>query len=115
MQFGAGKFSVSQTAETDWNDKAFEGLVLDEEVKTFVRDLVAEHKSADNKSFDDIVRDKGRGLVGLLAGSPGVGKVSPPATTSLSQIWQWIVDLTKMRPRPSRLKRLQRLVAVLYI
>lgn len=70
-----GKFSVSQTSDANWNDDAFKALVLDENVKEFVHDLVTEHKSGNSRAFDDIVRDKGKGLVGLLAGSPGVGKV----------------------------------------
>lgn len=70
-----GKFIISQTSDANWNDDAFKALVLDESVKEFVHDLVTEHKSRDNKAFDDIVRDKGRSLVGLLAGSPGVGKI----------------------------------------
>ncbi|KAF6800124.1 AAA family [Colletotrichum sojae] len=68
------KFSMSQTSDANWNDDAFKVLVLDESIKEFVHDLVTEHKSGDIKAFDDVVRDKGRGLVGLLAGSPGVGK-----------------------------------------
>lgn len=75
-----GKFGIGQTSEVEWNDKAFEALVLDEDLKSFIRDLVAEHRATDSKSFDDIVRDKGRGLVGLLAGPPGVGKVAHPTS-----------------------------------
>lgn len=73
--FRTGKFGVCQTTKADWNDEAFEALVLDEGLKSFIRDLVAEHRVTNNKPFDNIVRDKGRGLFGLLAGSPGVGKV----------------------------------------
>ncbi|KAF6810078.1 AAA family [Colletotrichum musicola] len=65
---------MSQTSDANWNDDAFKALVLDENIKEFIHDLVTEHKSGDKKAFDDVVRDKGRGLVGLLAGSPGVGK-----------------------------------------
>ncbi|PVH96483.1 P-loop containing nucleoside triphosphate hydrolase protein [Periconia macrospinosa] len=69
-----GMFAVSQTSDAKWNEEAFKALVLDPDVKEFVHDLVSEHKSSDAKAFDDIVRDKGKGLIGLLAGSPGVGK-----------------------------------------
>jgi hypothetical protein len=75
LTFVKGKFSVAQTSEPQWNDDAFKALVLEEDMKSFIHDLVSEHRVADGK-FDDIIRDKGRGLVGLLAGPPGVGKAS---------------------------------------
>lgn len=36
--------------------------------------MVQAHQSKENAGFDDIVRDKGKGLIGLLSGPPGVGK-----------------------------------------
>jgi SpoVK/Ycf46/Vps4 family AAA+-type ATPase len=45
--------------------------MIPEVQKEFVRDLVESHSES---GFDDIVRDKGKGLVGLLSGPPGVGK-----------------------------------------
>lgn len=48
-------------------------MVLRQERKDIIRDLVTAHKSTIH-TFDDFVRDKGKGLVGLLAGPPGVGK-----------------------------------------
>lgn len=50
-----------------------DSLVLEEERKYRVRDLIVGHQAADNE-FDDFVRFKGKGLVGLLSGPPGVGK-----------------------------------------
>ncbi|KAJ9143519.1 AAA family ATPase [Pleurostoma richardsiae] len=69
-----GQFSVSQMRDPEWNDDAFEALVLEEDLKHFVRDLVSEHKAGNSEAFDDVIRDKGKGLVGLLNGPPGVGK-----------------------------------------
>lgn len=73
-----GKFSVVQTADADWNLDAFDSLVLDPEVKSFAHDLVYMHKAREDEGFDDFIRAKGKGLVGLLSGSPGVGKVISP-------------------------------------
>lgn len=71
-----GAFAVSQLSEIDWNDKIIDSLVLDPERKNFIHSLFRTHglKAAGNEVFDDFVRDKGKGLIGLLCGPPGVGK-----------------------------------------
>lgn len=52
-----------------------DSLVLDNNRKRFISALVTHYGlRIDNSGFDDFVRDKGKGLVGLLAGPPGVGK-----------------------------------------
>ena len=64
---------VESLAEVVWNDNAFEKLVIKEERRKLIHGLVRAHRQ-DEEAFDDIVPNKGRGLVCLLAGSPGVGK-----------------------------------------
>lgn len=71
-----GSFSIARCKTVAWEDSVFDSLVLDERRKQFVHDLVHEHRAQAKESFDDIIRDKGKGLVGLLSGPPGVGKVS---------------------------------------
>ena len=56
-----------------WNKKAFERLVLDSKTKELIYALVDIQASKD-KSFDDIISGKGKGLIILLHGSPGTGK-----------------------------------------
>ncbi|KAL7620716.1 hypothetical protein AAE478_009713 [Parahypoxylon ruwenzoriense] len=52
-----------------------DSLVLEGSRKGFIRSLVGHYRSkTDDSGFDDFVRDKGKGLVGLLACPPGVGK-----------------------------------------
>ena len=49
--------------------------MLDRDQRDLVHDLVQAHDSEEQEqAFDDIVRDKGKGLIGLLTGPPGVGK-----------------------------------------
>ena len=57
-----------------WNDSIINSLVLPQDQKDFIQSLVKTHGLSDDTSFDDVVRDKGKGLIGLLAGPPGVGK-----------------------------------------
>ncbi|KAF1955144.1 P-loop containing nucleoside triphosphate hydrolase protein [Byssothecium circinans] len=64
-----GAFAVSKLQDPKWNNAAL------------IRDLVRTHRSAPTDiedsngiEFDDIIDGKGRGLVGLLSGKPGLGK-----------------------------------------
>lgn len=68
-----GAFSVSRTSEVDWNEDLFPSLVIDSSLKTLMYDLVQAHTSG-TSGFDDFVRGKGKGLIGLLFGPPGLGK-----------------------------------------
>jgi ATP-dependent 26S proteasome regulatory subunit len=64
---------VEAMEDIRWNYKAFQKLVIDEDRRQLIYALVKAHKN-DEASFDDIIANKGQGLVGLLSGSPGVGK-----------------------------------------
>lgn len=68
-----GGFAVSNTSDIEWDEFIFDALVLSKAQKRLIRTLVLSHISQ-TSGFDDIVREKGRGLVGLLSGPPGVGK-----------------------------------------
>jgi ATP-dependent Lon protease len=46
---------------------------MDTKKRNLIHSLVKSHKNG-SETFDDIVAGKGKGLVGLLSGSPGVGK-----------------------------------------
>ncbi|KAK8852332.1 ATP-dependent zinc metalloprotease FtsH 2 [Apiospora arundinis] len=70
-----GAFAESSLRPVVWNDSIIQSLVVPEEHKEFIQVLVKQHgNEADRSSFDDIVKDKGKGLIGLLVGPPGVGK-----------------------------------------
>lgn len=72
------EFFIEKLEPVDWNTKCFEQLVLPDSQKELVQALVAEHtqRTTDpaKAGFDDIVKGKGRGLVLVLHGPPGVGK-----------------------------------------
>ena len=56
-----------------WNDEAFDKLVLPGGEKELAWAFV-ENKSLSKSDFDDFIPDKGRGLIILMFGPPGVGK-----------------------------------------
>ncbi|KAH7325774.1 P-loop containing nucleoside triphosphate hydrolase protein [Stachybotrys elegans] len=68
-----GWFSVEMIRDVEFNENAFDGLILQEDQKHVMVSLVRSH--ADGMvEFDDMIRGKGKGLVFLLHGDPGTGK-----------------------------------------
>lgn len=72
------EFFVDDLSPIEWNTSCFEQLVLPTSQKELVQALVAEHTQRHDhqggKGFDDIVKNKGLGLILVLHGPPGVGK-----------------------------------------
>ncbi|KAI0151594.1 P-loop containing nucleoside triphosphate hydrolase protein [Xylariaceae sp. FL1272] len=67
------EFFVDHIAPIKWNDNCFDQLVLNDGTKKIVQALVA-MRTKDRDSMDDIIKGKGKGLVFVLHGPPGVGK-----------------------------------------
>ncbi|KAJ9656691.1 hypothetical protein H2198_004810 [Neophaeococcomyces mojaviensis] len=73
-------FFVDLLTPIEWNTSCFEQLVLPTSQKELVQALVAEHTQrhsgtgSTKGAFDDIVKNKGLGLILVLHGPPGVGK-----------------------------------------
>lgn len=68
------EFTVSGIRDIEWNEKAFESLVLPENQKSIVKALVESHTFNEAQNIDDVIQGKGRGLVAVLHGPPGTGK-----------------------------------------
>lgn len=69
---GVVEFPVNNVKEIQWNESAFDSLVLPDAQKDIVRALVETHTHAkDNGTIDDVIAGKGRGLVAVLHGPPG--------------------------------------------
>ncbi|PYI00732.1 AAA family ATPase [Aspergillus sclerotiicarbonarius CBS 121057] len=67
------QLAVTGLSDVEWNHNAFKRLVMAENRRQLIHGLVKAHRQ-DDASFDDIVVNKGKGLIALLTGSPGVGK-----------------------------------------
>jgi ATPase family associated with various cellular activities (AAA) len=68
------EFTLSGVRDIEWNEGAFESLVIPEDRKSIVKALVSAHKFNASRTIDDVVQGKGKGLVFVLHGKPGVGK-----------------------------------------
>jgi len=66
-------FQVALINDIEFNSQAFETLLLPQHQKDMIHSLVRVH-SSDGVGFDDLIKGKGKGMVFLLHGVPGVGK-----------------------------------------
>ena len=74
-------FFLDKLSPVDWDPNCFDQLVLPAAQKDLVKALVATHVEQ-RLGFDDIVKGKGKGLILVLHGSPGVGKTLTAETVA---------------------------------
>jgi hypothetical protein len=67
------EFFIDDIQDIVWNDDAFEALVAPPEQKELIL-AFAEAQAKDRTGFDDVIQGKGKGIIMLLSGPPGVGK-----------------------------------------
>ena len=68
------EFTVSGVKDIEWNEGAFDSLVLPENQKSIVKALVESHTFHAAQNIEDVIQGKGKGLVAVLHGPPGTGK-----------------------------------------
>jgi hypothetical protein len=66
-------FFVNAVQEITYNEGAFESLVLPDNKKEIIYGFISTHQNH-MSGFDDVIQGKGRGIILLLCGPPGVGK-----------------------------------------
>jgi ATPase family associated with various cellular activities (AAA) len=66
-------FYIPIIKEITWNEDAFSSLVAPPDQKELIL-AFAQSQLQNQSSFDDVIQGKGRGIIMLLSGPPGVGK-----------------------------------------
>ncbi|KAK2125302.1 hypothetical protein NOF04DRAFT_1348975 [Fusarium oxysporum II5] len=82
------KLDISNISHMMWNEKLLGNLVIQDQEKRLPLALVQDQGSHEDDKFDDFIEDKGKGLILLLAGPPGVGKtpqLNPVLTEELER------------------------------
>ncbi|KAI8952755.1 P-loop containing nucleoside triphosphate hydrolase protein [Xylaria longipes] len=67
------EFFVDSVSEIVFNENAFDSLVLPENNKSLIL-AIAQSQVKNKDIFDDVIAGKGRGIIILLSGGPGIGK-----------------------------------------
>lgn len=86
-------FVVVQLKPVEYIKDAFINLILPQETKTMLSSLVQLHKDQ-ALQFDDLILGKGKGVIILLHGVPGVGKTLTAGEVSKNSRGRWLT-----RPR----------------
>jgi hypothetical protein len=66
-------FDVDLIEDMELNVDAWNSLLMNEHQKRMILSLVQVHED-DRVGFDDVIKGKGKGMIFLLHGEPGVGK-----------------------------------------
>jgi len=91
--------------DVEYNENAFESLVLPENQKEIVRALVESHKWNAAKTIDDVVQGKGKGLVSVLHGPPGTGKtLTAEGISELLKCPLYMVSAGELGTDPAKLE-----------
>ena len=99
------EFSISGLSEIEWNEKAFESLVLPLNQKNIVQALVESHRFHSAKTIDDVVQGKGKGLVSVLHGPPGTGKtLTAEGISELLKCPLYMVSAGELGTDPAKLE-----------
>ena len=99
------EFTISGVCDIDYNDAAFDSLVLPTGQKSIVRALVESHKFHAAKTIDDVVQGKGKGLVAVLHGPPGTGKtLTAEGISELLRCPLYMVSAGELGTDPAKLE-----------
>lgn len=99
------ELNISELKDMTWNDEAFEKLVLPSGEKELAWAFV-ENKSMSTSDFDDFILDKGRGLIILMFGPPGVGKTfTAEAVADRSRVPLYSMSAGDLGIQPSEVEK----------
>ena len=99
------EFTLSGVREIEYNENAFDSLVLPPNQKSIVRALVESHKFHGAKAIDDVVQGKGKGLVAVLHGPPGTGKtLTAEGISELLKCPLYMVSAGELGTDPAKLE-----------
>ncbi|KAJ6601323.1 P-loop containing nucleoside triphosphate hydrolase protein [Mycena vulgaris] len=105
-----GGFAIDRLNDIDWSDEAFRSLVLGSKQKTLIHSLFKAHNMR-TAMFDDVIKGKGKGLIGLFSGSPGCGKtLTAEAVAEMTRRPLYSVSAGELGTEPKELDERLKLV-----
>ncbi|KAI9693169.1 MAG: hypothetical protein M1822_005165 [Bathelium mastoideum] len=99
------EFSLGGVRDIEWDEHAFDALVMPPSHKRIVKALVESHKFHAAKTIDDVIQGKGKGLVSVLHGPPGTGKtLTAEGIAELLKCPLYMVSAGELGTDPARLE-----------
>ncbi|KAI0902654.1 P-loop containing nucleoside triphosphate hydrolase protein [Ustulina deusta] len=97
---------VDELRPMTWNDEAFDKLVLPGDEKQLAWEFVEAKSLSQSEKFDDFIPDKGRGLIILMFGPPGVGKTfTAEAVADKSRVPLYAMSAAELGTAPDTVEK----------
>ncbi|KAI0453612.1 P-loop containing nucleoside triphosphate hydrolase protein [Xylaria acuta] len=97
---------VDELRPMTWNDEAFDKLVLPGDEKQLAWEFVEAKSLTQSEQFDDFIPDKGRGLIILMFGPPGVGKTfTAEAVADKSRVPLYAMSAAELGTAPDAVEK----------
>ncbi len=98
-------FFIDNIQDITWNEDAFDSLVAPQEQKDLVL-AFAQAQSKTSIGFDDFIRGKGKGIIMLLTGPPGVGKtLTAESVAEAMKVPLYSIGAAELGTKPQELER----------
>ncbi|KAF3916627.1 Spastin [Dactylellina cionopaga] len=96
---------IDKLQDIAWNQESFSKLVLPNDTKELIRGLVESHICQERTRFDDFIKGKGKGLIAVLHGPPGLGKTMTAETVAeYTKSPLYTISAGSLGTRPSELE-----------
>ncbi|KAI0555989.1 P-loop containing nucleoside triphosphate hydrolase protein [Xylaria curta] len=97
---------VDELRPITWNDEAFDKLILPGDEKHLAWEFVEAKSLVQREEFDDFITDKGRGLIMLMFGPPGVGKtLTAEAVADKSRVPLYTMSASELGTKPNTVEK----------
>ncbi|KAI0193662.1 P-loop containing nucleoside triphosphate hydrolase protein [Xylaria flabelliformis] len=97
---------VDELRPITWNDEAFDKLILPGDEKHLAWEFVEAKSLVQSEEFDDFITDKGRGLLMLMFGPPGVGKtLTAEAVADKARVPLYTMSASELGTKPNTVEK----------
>lgn len=98
-------FYIDFIQDIAWNEDALDSLVAPQEQKDLIL-AFAETQSKKNTRFDDFIQGKGKGIIMLLSGPPGVGKtLTAESVAECMKVPLYSIGAAELGSKPNTLEK----------
>jgi ATP-dependent Lon protease len=98
-------FYVESIHDISWNEDALESLVAPQEQKNLIL-AFTKAQSKTRTNFDDFIQGKGKGIIILLSGPPGVGNtLTAESVAEAMRVLLYSIGAAELGSKPAHLEK----------